>query len=271
MTADELIESGKLSAAIDALEEVLRQRPRDSPARASLFALLGLSNQWERASRQLDAIERLAGRGSPPLIDPSRYRAILSAEMARQRYFTEGLAPDTFGPPGAIVTLTLSIHRLVAGGEFEKVAELFEQFENERKPQSGRLSGEPFDDFRDAEDWMSPVLEVLAPDGYYWVGWDEIQFLDVAAPRSLLDLLWAPARLGLTSSILGAVVVPALYPLSCQHEDELVRLGRRNDWIDVGAGLVRGAGAKVYDVGGRTKALLELQDLSFDLRAEAGP
>jgi type VI secretion system protein ImpE len=114
---------------------------------------------------------------------------------------------------------------------------------------------------------MAPVLEVFAPEGYFWVGWREVQFLDVLRPQSLLDLLWAPARLGLHSGVIGAVVVPGLYSTSWNHADELVRLGRRNEWIDLGAGLVRGAGAKVYDVGGQNKALVELQGVEFDIPA----
>jgi protein involved in temperature-dependent protein secretion len=67
--------------------------------------------------------------------------------------------------------------------------------------------------------------------------------------------------------VIGAVVVPGLYSTSWNHADELVRLGRRNEWIDLGAGLVRGAGAKVYDVGGQNKALVELQGVEFDIPA----
>ena len=110
---------------------------------------------------------------------------------------------------------------------------------------------------------MSPVLEVLAPEGYFWVGWNDVQFLDVQRPCSLLDLIWAPARLGLASGVIGAVAVPGLYSTSWKHADPLVRLGRRNEWIDLGAGLIRGAGAKVYQVGDEYKALVELQDLAF--------
>jgi len=271
MTADELIEAGNLEGAIAALEELLRHRPRDPAARASLFALACLSGQWDRAPRLLDALEKLREPGAPLPLDPERYRAILAAEMARQRYFTEGASPQTLGTPNTAVKLTLLLHRLVAAGQSAQAASLLDEYEEGRQSLCGRYGGEPFDDFRDVEDWMSPVLEVLAPEGYFWVGWDEVQFLDVAPPRSLLDLLWAPARLGLTSRVLGAVVVPALYPETWRHADALVKLGRRSEWTDVGAGLVRGAGAKVYQVGAQTKGLLELQDVSFETRSEVGP
>jgi type VI secretion system protein ImpE len=264
MTPDELINAGKLNAAIETLEESLRRSPRDAVLRTSLFTLLCFAGRWDRAVEQLDSAEALRDVPMTSLLDPPRYRSLVAAELVRQRYFAEGVPPQTFGPPDTAVRLTLTIGRLVASDEHDKARRLFERFEDERTPLAGRLSGQPFEDFRDAEDWMAPVLEVLAPEGYFWVGWGEVQFLDVVPPRTLLDLLWAPARLGLKSGVIGTVVLPGLYATSWSHADELVRLGRRNDWIDLGSGLVRGAGAKVCQVGDQDKALVELRDVVFD-------
>jgi type VI secretion system protein ImpE len=264
MTADELLEAGQLTGAIDALGDTLRQDPRDAVARTSLFTLLCLAGRWDRASNQLEAMDSL-GDPRTSVLDPARYRVLLAAELARQRHFTDHSPPQTFGPASQSVKVTLAIGKLVAEGQAEKARELFDKFETERILASGTIGGQPFDDFHDAEDLMAPVLEILAPEGYFWVGWDEVQYLDVVPPRSLLDLVWAEARLGLINGVAGIVAVPGLYSTSWNHPDEQVRLGRRNDWIDVGAGLVRGAGAKVFDVGGQVKALLELQDLVFDI------
>jgi type VI secretion system protein ImpE len=270
MTADQLIDSGDLRGAIRLVEQVLRERPRDQVARSQLFALTCLSGQWEGAERLLDVMERLKESGTSPVLDVQRYRAILAGEVARQRYFSEGASPRTFAAPGAAVNVTLSLHGLGAAGEWEKAGRLLDEYENGRPARAGRYRNQPFDDFRDVEDWMSPVLEVLAPEGYFWVGWDEVEFLDVPPPRSLLDLVWAPARLGLFARVLGAVVIPSLYPESWRRDDDAVKLGRRNEWIDLGAGLTKGAGAKIYQVGEETVALLDLADLSFDRPAEAG-
>jgi protein involved in temperature-dependent protein secretion len=64
--------------------------------------------------------------------------------------------------------------------------------------------------------------------------------------------------------VIAAVAVPGLYSTSCQHADELVRLGQRNEWVDLGFGLTRGFGTKVYNVGERARPLVELRDLAFD-------
>lgn len=270
MTADQLLDSGDLRGAIRSLEEVLRERPRDQVARSQLFALAGLSGQWEGAAQLLDVMERIKDSGSPTVLDVERYRAILAGEMARQRYFSEGAVPRTFGAPGAAVNLTLSMHRLAAAGDWGQAARLLDEYEDARTARAGRYRDRRFDDFRDVEDWMSPVLEVLAPEGYFWVGWNEVEFLDILCPRSLLDVVWAPARLGLFTGVVGAVVIPALYPGSWRHDDDAVKLGRRNEWIDLGAGLIKGAGAKIYHFGEETVALLDLANLSFDQPTGAG-
>ena len=47
------------------------------------------------------------------------------------------------------------------------------------------LGDAPFDEFRDADDLLAPVLEVITPAGYCWVPWEQVQFLEVdAAPRT---------------------------------------------------------------------------------------
>lgn len=269
MTPDELIQRGELSAAIDALGSILRHDPRDSVARASLFTLLCFAGQWDRAGQQLDTFEALVDPRSASVLDPARYRPILEGERARQRYFAGGSPPLALIDDDLAANVTLSISRLVAAGEHSKARDLLEQFEERHRILGGRLGGELFDNFRDAEDWMAPVLEVLAPEGYFWVGWDQVQFLDVVRPSSLLDLIWAPARLGLRSGVIGSVVLPGLYSTSWSHPDAFVKLGRRNEWIDIRSGLFRGAGAKVYYVGDDNKSLVELQDLVFDAPSAA--
>ena len=198
MTANELIEAGQLSAAVDALGETLRRVPRDAVI-ASLVVHTALSG---RALGPRGPAARCDGTLRDPrstvILDPQRYRSLVATELLRQRYFAEGLPPKTFGEPDLAVQTTLTIGKLVAGGEFDTARQLFDQFEGSRPPLAGRLGGQPFDDFQDAEDWMAPVLEVLAPEGYFWVGWGDVQFLDVVPPRSLVDLLWG-RRLGLNS------------------------------------------------------------------------
>ena len=73
-TADELIDRGELTAAVDALGDSLRRNPRDPGRCAMLFTTLCLTGQLERAGRQLDALEATGEKASPGILDPSFYR-----------------------------------------------------------------------------------------------------------------------------------------------------------------------------------------------------
>jgi type VI secretion system protein ImpE len=270
MTADEHIEAGHVNLAIEALSETLRRDPKQLSARVSLFTLLGLSGQWDRALRQLDAFATFVGN-QPSNLDPARCRELVEAERARQRYFDGGPPPQTLAEPGPATVLAWEVQTLVGQNEPGKARDLLQRFEDEKPLARGWLGGQAFEGFRDASDVTGLVLELLAPGGYFWVEWDDVMTLDVLPPQSLLDLLWAQARIHTKTGMIGAVVLPGLYPNSWKHADEAVRLGRRNEWIDLGEGLIQGAGAKVYDVGGEFKALLELQDLAFDKLTDLEP
>ena len=205
----------------------------------------------------------------PSSLDPARCRQLVEAERARQSYLDGGSPPQTLAEPGAAAIVALEVHSLVSRGEHRQARELLQRFEPEQPLPRGWLGGQAFEGFRDADDMTSLILELLAPGGYFWIEWNDVLTLDVLPPQSMLDMLWAQARIHTKTGMIGAVVLPGLYPNSWKHADEQVRLGRRNEWTDLGDGLIEGAGTKVFEVGGEFKALLELQDLVFDRGAGA--
>ena len=60
-------------------------------------------------------------------------------------------------------------------------------------PDPGTARGIAFDDFRDADDLLAPVLEVFTATGYFWVPWEQISSWKSRA-QTLRDLLWSPAN-----------------------------------------------------------------------------
>ena len=50
--------------------------------------------------------------------------------------------------------------------------------------------------------------------------------------------------------------------------DEAARLGRLTDWVEVGGGIVRGAGLKTFLAGGDARTLFELTSVSFSVPAD---
>jgi type VI secretion system protein ImpE len=88
------------------------------------------------------------------------------------------------------------------------------------------------------------------------------------APKRLRDLLWAPAIVrpapGATRQYeLGEVLIPALAPLSAQHEDREVRLGRVTEWEELPDGEQVPVGQKLLLVDGEEFPLLEVRELEI--------
>ena len=59
MQAEELLQSGRLSEALAALETKVRANPADAKLRVFLFQLLCVLGQWERAMAQLNVAAEL--------------------------------------------------------------------------------------------------------------------------------------------------------------------------------------------------------------------
>ena len=102
MTANELLEAGNLTVAIDTLGDDASPLPGTRlHAMTSLFTLLCLAGRWDRAVQQLDAMEPLRDPRSTAILDPQRYagRSWPPSSSGKQRYFAEGLPPKAFGEP----------------------------------------------------------------------------------------------------------------------------------------------------------------------------
>ena len=126
---------------------------------------------------------------------------------------------------------------------------LLEQAMLTRPRLSGRLDGQVFDDFCDSDAILGPFLEVFLQSDYVWFPLEQIKQLTIPPPTHLRDLLWTPAGLEAHSGPVGDVFLPVLYPGSCQHGDDRIKLGRLTDWLDGGGGLVRGVGQHLFLVG----------------------
>ncbi len=268
MSARQLLDMGQLTEAIEQQLGVVKAHPADQAARTFLFEMLCFAGELERAGRQLDALAQLLKDDPQAQVGVALYRRLLDSEQQRRRVFAEGLHPRFLLEPPAAVTRHLEALNLIRQDRADEARALLDQAETDRPPLAGQLGETPFDDFRDADDLLGPVLEVHALAGYAWVPWSQVQFLEVRPPRSLRDLFWVPARLASFDGQLGEVHLPALYPGSQAHPDPAARLGRLTDWIAADAGITRGAGLKTFLVGEEVRTIFELSDVRFVPPAE---
>jgi len=134
---------------------------------------------------------------------------------------------------------------------------------------SGKADGKAFDEFEDSNIFTGPFLEIMAGENYSWLPFEEIKQIELGKPEQLRDLIWARANVELRGGKLGEVFVPVLYPCTSDDQDDSVKLGRITKWIEMGSGLTRGAGQRLFLAGGQEKAILEIAEISFESVAEA--
>ena len=228
--ANDLYRAGKLDEAIRALGASLRDNPTDSQRRTFLFELLCFAGDYDRAEKHLEV---LGQGGKNAQLGTLVYHGALHAERTRQEMFRTGGYPRGPSP----------------------------------RPVSGTLNGRPFASLPDADPRIGARLEVFAAGQYTWIPFEHLISVRSQAPKRLRDLLWVPAIVrpgaGFRDYELGEVLIPALAPLSAQHADREVRLGRVTEWQELEDGEQAPIGQKLLLVDEEEFPLLEVRELQI--------
>ncbi len=232
MKAEKLFRAGQLDEAIQSLTAELRDLPTDRKRRTFLFELLCFAGQFERAEKQLEVLAR---GGEKSMVGAMLYKSALHAEKTRSRLFEEKDYPGSPSdrPTGVAAT----------------------------------LNGKPVLSLCDADPRIGNRLEVFAAGDYMWIPLEHVAGIEAQPPRRLRDLLWVPAQLQagpeLKDQDLGEVLLPALSPLSWQHPDDAVRLGRVSEWCREEDGDELPFGQKMLLVDGEEFPFLEIRKLEI--------
>lgn len=231
MRAEDLLHAGQLDEAIESLGVELKGNPSDIQRRTFLFELLCFSGEHDRAEKQLGV---LAGGSRDAQLGTLLYQGALNADRTRQAMFENGTYPAGAATLPAV---------------------------------SGTLNGQSFQSLVDADPRIGARLEVFAAGQYLWIPFAHVALIRMAAPKRLRDLLWAPAALrvgpGFRGLELGEVLIPAVAPLSWQHPDGAVRLGRLSEWIALEDSTEVPMGQKLLLVDGQEFPILELRELDI--------
>lgn len=260
--AKTLFDAGKLNEAIEALTGEVKASPADAARRTFLFELLCFAGQWDRAEKQLDVIGHQSAQAD---LGVQVYRNNIKAERERQRVFTEGVQPHFLNEPPAYVDYLVAALNQIREGNMTEARESLDRAEEERPALSGKLGEAEFQDLRDYDDTVGPVLELIVKDKYTWLPFEQVKRFEIMPPRQLRDLLWASARIEALDGTIGEVYVPALYAGSSQAEDDQVRLGRMTDWKQIGEEVYRAAGLRLFLVDGEDKTLFEVGGVEFNI------
>ncbi len=259
--ARESYQEGKLAVAIELQTGEVKARPADVSARIFLFELLCFAGSLDRAEKQLDVV----GHQSAEMeIGAEIYRQVLAAERARRAVFTDGRLPDFLAAPPDYAPLHLEAISLQRENQPEKARTLLANALDMHPALAGEVDGQKFNEFEDSDLFLSPFLELIVNDKYAWLPFEQIQRIEIYRPTHLRDLVWARAKLEAWGGDLGEVFLPVLYPGTSDHDSEIVKLGRQTEWMELGAGLFRGAGQRLFVIDGSERVMLEIAEVSFD-------
>lgn len=259
--AKELVQSGSLHAAIERVTQAVKGNPADGMVRTFLFELLCFAGDWDRAEKQLDVIGHQDVKAEIGILT---YRNLITGEKARRRVFQQGVQPHFLQEPPPYIDLQLRALMERQQGLAGAAAKTLDDAMAQWPRLGGHINGRRFEEFRDADDTVGPVLEVLARDQYAWLPLEQITRVELHAPKRLRDTLWVEAKIETKGHALTQVFVPALYVWSNEQSDERVKLGRVTDWLELGSDRFQGVGQRMFWVDGSDKSILELRDIHIE-------
>ena len=255
-----LIREGRLSEARAALVEKVKSAPADTGSRTLLFQVLVLLGERDKARSHLDMISTQ----DPGLLSGVQvFNQLIAAEKEREAVFdlekSPSFLPET---PGYFETYYGAVKRLFAN-DIKGADRLFSEAAGDIPSVKGTVNGDTFLGFSDTDSVLSPFLEAFVHDRYVWVPIASIRELTVTQPKTLTDLIWIQANITTWEGMTVGCFLPVLYPGSCSHENEQIKLGRMADWISLGGSHYRGAGQHVYSIGKKEMAVLEVREVVF--------
>lgn len=257
MEAQELLRQGLLERGIEAMNVEVRAHPSDVDRRSYLCDLLCLHGTFDRADVQLEAISKLVPGAMAGI---ALRRQLIRAETWRQQCFSEGRVPEFLELPGERLGLHLRALAHLRAGEAATAAALLDDAEAMRPAIHGTCNGAAIEDFRDIDDAIGGVLELLTSTGkYYWVPMERVRRLELRPIERPRDLRWRRAGIEVDGGPDGEVYLPAIYAPAPESQEAC--LGRTTTWSDETP--IRGTGLRVFLAGDEAITLHELQTLDL--------
>jgi type VI secretion system protein ImpE len=273
MSAQEALRRGDLEAALQQLQQQVRQEPAVSRHRVFLFQLQVVLGQWQRAKTQLDVLRDLDAATLPMV---NTYRPALRCELLRLAVFAGKRTPMLFGQPQQWAADMVHALQLSAEGRAGAAHDLRQRALEAAPAVAGRLGvarpgdgreqqqEQPFAWLADADSRLGPLLEMIVNGKYYWVPATAVRTLRIEAPADLRDFVWLPATVRWQNGGEAIALLPARYPGSEGAGDAALRLSRRTEWCDQGHDTFHGLGQRVLTTDTGEHGLLDVRQIAFE-------
>jgi type VI secretion system protein ImpE len=254
-----------LDARLDDVQGLIRREPAVAGHRWTLFQLLCVTEQWERAIQQLQVFAQL----NPQQAQAAQaYRDLIRAERWRAKVLG-GLAEPGFviDPPPWVKSLVESL-RLFAAGQNVAADAMREAALDEAPLMRGEGGGYSFEWIADSDSRLGPVCEVITAGRYRWLPFSDISAWEIGRPAALIDLVWAPCVLTVGDGTRVHGLMPARFPVVAEmtHDSgalDALRLGNTTVWTETGRTGVIAQGRKTWVTSSGDVGLFELDTCAF--------
>lgn len=256
------LDVGNLSGAVEAALQAVKNNPTDAAARTFLFELSCFSGDWDRAERQLDVIGHQSANA---MIGSLIYRQNFQAERERIELFTKGKRPEFVMPAPDYVEELYSANNLIREGKTSEARAALDKIEEERPAFACKVNGEEKEDFRDYNDLTMCVFEAIIKEAYVWLPMEQVVKIEFFEKKTLRDVFWRQAKVEVKNGLIAEIFLPSLYVNSWKSEDDAVRLGRANNWLDAGDEVYIGEGLRMFFSSGEAVPILDINEIEFNV------
>jgi len=261
MNAEQLVQKGELSAALEELQARVRKQPGSAANRIFLFQLLSVLGQWGRALSQLDVIRDLETSAWPMV---HAYREAINCELHREAVFQGKSKPLVLGEPQEWMANLIEAQQAYARGELAGFLRLNAQAFENAPVVAGTINGDSFEWLADADQRFGPVLEMIFNGQYYWAPLHGVRSLRSEEPTDLRDLVWLPAEVTWVNGGQSMVMIPARYPLLSGVSNQCL-LSRQTDWQDLGEDVFQGLGQRMLATDRSEYPILQVRSIDQEV------
>ncbi len=262
MQVKDLIMAGKLKEARKMLVDQLKASPANTQARTLLFQILVINGEWDKA---LNHIEMLATQSNEPGVSIDVYRNLIAAEKERFAVSQLKKIPSFLPETPSYWEDYVEALKLISESKSEEAIEKIKAVDKQRPVVTGTLNDTPFTGFFDTDSALSCFIEAIEYERYLWIPIESIRELVVSAPETLMDLIWAKARVTTWGGLTMGCFLPAIYPHSFSSEDEHIKMGFVTDWQTLCGPFTKACGRHVYQVGDDDYELFQLGEVTFNM------
>ncbi|USN99062.1 MAG: virulence protein SciE type [Phycisphaeraceae bacterium] len=266
MQSEQLIKEGRLDDALKAVQDGVRSDPSSVDLRTSLYQLLCVMGNWERALTQINVVGELDAKH---LLMVEVYRNAIHCEALRREVFAGKRTPLMLGEPPEWMGWMVQAQASLASGDTAAASRLRDSAFEAANAVSGTINGEPFEWLADTDHRLGPVLEAVIQRKYYWIPFENIARIEFEAPAALRDAVWAQATFTWANQGKAVGLVPVRYPGTTEKGPDAAKLARRTDYEDLGEDYCVGVGQRMWATDAGEYPILETREIVLNT-ANAG-